>query len=119
VYGPLLALQATGNFAWLPDFPGLCCIVVALACMAQVPRARYRRSAGSGVWSLSLVLLAAVAGANRILTLTGYVHDPHLIDVSLAELLILVVAAALIAPDAARIHAAPPAPPPYPHAMAT
>lgn len=32
---PLLAVQATGNSAWLPDFPGLCCLLVALACLAH------------------------------------------------------------------------------------
>jgi hypothetical protein len=117
VYAPMLALQATGNSAWLPDFPGLCCIVLALACLAHVPRARSRRSMDSGVWSLTLALLAAVAGANRVLTLTDYLHDPHLINVSLAELLILVVAAALVAPDAARATATP-APPPHPSAIA-
>jgi hypothetical protein len=116
VYGPLMALQATGNSAWLPDFPGLCCILVALGCLAHAPWIRSRP--GSGVWSLALALLAAVAAAYRIVTLTGYLHDPHLINVSLAELLILLVAVALIAPDAARAQAAPPAPPPYPHAMA-
>ena len=108
VYGPLLALQATGNSAWLPDFPGLCCILVALACLAHAPRAWSRQAAGSGVWSLTLTLLAAVAGAYRIVTLTDYLHDPHLIDVSLAELLILVAAVALVAPDAARAQAATP-----------
>jgi len=119
VYGPLRALQATGNFAWLPDFPGLCCILVALGCLAHAPRAWSRQSAGSGVWSLTLALLAAVAGAYRIVTLTDYLHDPHLISVSLAELLIVVAAVALVAPDAARALAAAPAPPPHPRAMAT
>ena len=116
VYGPLLALQATGNSAWLPDFSGLCCILVALGCLAHTPWIRSRP--GSGVWSLTLAVLAAVAAAYRIVTLTGYLNDPHLINVSLAELLILLVAVALIAPDAARAQAATPAPPPYPHAMA-
>jgi hypothetical protein len=116
VYGPLMALQATGNYAWLPDFSGLCCILVALACLAHSPRIRSRP--GSGVWSLTLVLLAAVAGAFRIVTLTDYLHDPHLINVSLAELIILVLAVALVAPDAARAQRATPAPPPYPDAMA-
>ena len=118
VYGPLMALQATGNSAWLPDFPGLCCILVTLACLAHAPRARSRQAAGTGVWSLTLVLLAAVAGVYRIVTLTDYLHDPHLIKVSLAELLILLAAVALVAPDAARAQAATPAPPPYPRAMA-
>ena len=66
---PLLAIQATGNSAWLPDFPGLCCILVALACLAHAPRAWSRRAAGSGVWSLTLTLLAAVTGAYRIVSL--------------------------------------------------
>jgi hypothetical protein len=118
VYGPLLALQATGNVAWLPDFSGLCCILVSLACLAHTPRAWSRRAAGTGPWSLTLVLLAAVAGAYRILSLTAYRHDPHLINVSLAELLILLAAVALVAHDAARAQTATPAPPPYPHAMA-
>ena len=111
VYGPLLAVQATGNSAWLPDFSGLCCILVALACLAHAPRAWSRQAAGTGPWSLTLVLLAAVAGANRLLTLTAYVHDPHLITVSLAELLIMLAAAALVTPDAARAQTATPAPP--------
>ena len=115
---PLLALQATGNSAWLPDFPGLCCLLATLACLAHAPRAWSRRAAGAGVWSLALTLLAAVAGAYRICSLTGYLHDPHLIQVSLAELLILVIAVALVAPDAARAQAATPAPPPHPHTMA-
>jgi hypothetical protein len=111
VFGPLLALEATGNSAWLPDFPGLCCLLAALACLAHIPRAWSRQAAGSGVWSLTLTLLAAVAAAYRIITIAGYVHDPHLIQVSLAELLILAAAAALVAPDAARTQAATPASP--------
>jgi hypothetical protein len=111
---PLMAVQATGNLAWVPDFSGQCCLLVALACLVHVPRAWSRQASGSGVWSLTLVLLAAVAGAYRIATLAGYAHDPHLIKVSLAELLILVAAAALVAPDAARTQAATPAPPPQP-----
>jgi hypothetical protein len=118
VYGPLLALQATGNSAWLPDFSGLCCILVSLACLAHAPRAWSRQAAGTGLWSLTLVLLAAVSGAYRIVSLTDYLHDPHLISVSLAELLIVVAGAALVAPDAARAQTATPAPPPYPNAMA-
>ena len=118
VYGPLLMAQATGHSAWLPDFPGLCCILVALACLTHAPRAWSRQAAGSGTWSLTLVLLAAVAAGNRILTLTGYLHDPHLMAVSLAELLIMLAAVALVAPDAARTRQSTAAPPPYPHAMA-
>ena len=115
---PLLVAQATGNVAWVPDFSGQCCLLVALACLAHAPRTWSRRAAGSGVWSLTLALLAAVAAVFRIVTLTAYQHDPHLIAVSLIELLILVAAAALVAPDAARGQAGTPAPPPRPHTMA-
>jgi hypothetical protein len=111
---PLLALQLTGKSAWVPDFSGLYCILVALACLAHTPWMRSRRAASSGVWSLTLALLAADAGAYRIFSIADYVHDPHLINVSLAELLILVVAVALVVPDAARARAATSAPPPYP-----
>jgi hypothetical protein len=114
---PLMVAQATGDLAWVPDFPGQCCLLVALACLAHVPRAWSRRAGGSGLWSLTLVLLAAVFGAYRIVTLTAYQHDPHLIKVSLAELVILVAAAALVAPDAARAQTATPAPP-YPGTIA-
>jgi hypothetical protein len=115
---PLLTLVETGNSAWLPDFSGLCCILVALACLAHAPRAWSRQAVGSGVWSLTLMLLAAVAGLYRIITLSDYLHDPRRITVSLAELLIMLAAAALIAPDAARSQTATPAPPRYPHTMA-
>jgi hypothetical protein len=110
---PLLALQMTGNAAWVPDFSGLYCILVSLACLVYAPIAWSRQAARSGVWSLTLVLLAADAGAYRIASLGDYAHNPHLINVSLAELLILVVAAALVGPDAARAQTATPAPP-YP-----
>jgi hypothetical protein len=112
---PLLALRVTGNAAWVPDFSGLCCILVAFACLTHTPWIRSRP--GSGVWSLTLALLAAVAAADRLVSLNDYLHDPHLINVSLAALLILVVAAALVTPDAARARTAT-APPPYPRAMA-
>jgi hypothetical protein len=118
VYGPLLALQAAGNSAWLPDFSGLCCVLVSLACLAHAPSAWSRHAAGTGLWSLTLVLLAAVAGAYRIATLTDYLNDPHLIAVSLTELLIVLAAAALVAPDAARAQTATPVPPPYSGAVA-
>jgi hypothetical protein len=111
---PLLAVEATGNFGWLPDFAGLCCILVALACLAHAPRAWSRQSASSGVWSLTLALLAAVAAVYRIASLGSYLHDPHLIYVSLAELLILVTAVALVAPDAAQAQTARPVPPASP-----
>ena len=112
---PELVVQATGNSAWLPDSSGLFCLLVSLACLAHAPRALSRRTVGTGVWSLTLTLLAAVAGAYRIASLSDYRHDPHLIAVSLAELLILAAAVALVAPDAARAQAATPAPPAHPH----
>jgi hypothetical protein len=112
---PELVVQATGNSAWLPDSSGLFCLLVSLACLAHAPRALSRRTAGTGVWSLTLTLLAGVAGAYRIASLSDYRHDPHLIAVSLAELLILAAAVALVAPDAARAQAATPAPPAHPH----
>ena len=114
VYAPLLAVQATSNSAWVPDSSGLLCVLVSLACLAHAPRAWFRQSAGSGVWSLTLTVLAAVAGTYRVASLSDYLHDPHLIKVSLMELLILVIAVALVAPDAARAQTATPAPPAYP-----
>jgi hypothetical protein len=118
VYAPVLALLVTGNAAWLPDFSGLCCLLAALACLAHVRRAWFGRATGSGVWSLTLTLLGVVAGAYRIITLAGYLHDPHLIKVSLAELVILVAAVALVAPDAARAQTATPVPRPHPGTIA-
>jgi hypothetical protein len=115
---PLLALQASGNFAWVPDLPGQCCLLVALACLAHVPRAWSRWAAGSGAWSLALALLAAVTAVYRVASLTAYPHDPHLIAVGLGELLIVGTAAALVAPDGARAQAATPPPPPVPHPIA-
>ena len=115
---PVLVIQVTGNQAWLPDAAGLGALVVSLACLAHAPRALSlprSRQADSGVWSLALTLLAAVAGAWRIVSLGNYTHDPHLIKVSLAELLFLLAAAALVAPDAARAQTAAPASPPYPY----
>jgi hypothetical protein len=110
---PLLALDLNGNSGWVPDFSGLYCILVSLACLARVPWAWSRRGAGSGIWSLALMLLAADAGAYRLASIGDYMHDPHLINVSLGELLILLVAAGLLAADATRTQAASPAAPPY------
>jgi hypothetical protein len=98
---PLLALQAAGNSAWTPDFSGLCCILVALGCVAYRISARTRSSPRSSVWSLTLVLLAADAGAYRIFSSADYLHRPHMIAVSLIELLILVAGVVLIVPDTA------------------
>jgi hypothetical protein len=117
---PVLVIQATGNLAWLPDSAGLGCLVVSLFCLAHAPRALSRShrdrdsAASSGVWSLALMLLAGVTAVWRIVSLGSYVYDPHLIKVSLAELVILLAAAALVVPDAGRAQAAAPAPPLYP-----
>jgi hypothetical protein len=119
---PVLAAEASGHAAWVPDTAGLCCLVLAVACLAHAPRARSSR-VGRGVWSLTLVLLAALVGAYRLASLAVYLQDPHLIFylqgshltyVSLAELFILVAATALVVPDAARAQAAMPPPPSYP-----
>jgi hypothetical protein len=114
VYLPVLVVQAAGDSAWLPDFSGLCCFLVALGCLAHAPRIWSRRGANPGVGSLALVLLAAVAAAYRIISLSDYLSRPHLMTVSGAELLILLAAAALVAPDAVRAQSAMPAPPLYP-----
>jgi hypothetical protein len=109
VNGPWLTLWLTGNAAWLPDNFGLCCLLVALACLAHVPRAWSSR-ADTGTWSLTLTLLAAVVGLERFTSLSFYPDHPHLVRVGLAELLIMAAAAALVVPDAARAPAAVPAP---------
>jgi hypothetical protein len=119
VLAVMLVLHVTGNGAWVPDFPGLCCIVLSVACLAHTPRIRSRQgSPGSGVSSLTLALLAAGAAPFRIISISDYLHNPHLINVSLAELLILLVAAALVVPGAARAQAATSAPPSYPRMIA-
>jgi len=110
---PLMVVKATGNGAWLPDNSGLLCLLVMLACVAHAPRALSRRTAVSGVWSLTLTLLAALAGAYRIASLNDYRRDPHLIAVGLVELLIMVAAVTLVVTDAGRTQAATP-PPPHP-----
>jgi hypothetical protein len=110
---PLLALDLNGNSAWVPDFSGLYCILVSLACLVHVPRAWSRQAVASGVWSLALAVLAADAGAYRLFSIADYLHDPHLIDVGLGELLILLVAAGLLASDATRAQTATPVAP-YP-----
>jgi hypothetical protein len=112
---PELAATASGHQAWVPDLPGLSCILVAILCLAHAARALSSRT-GTDAWSLTLVLLAAAATAYRIVSLGDYLQghylqDPHLITVGLTELLIMVTAVALIAPDAARGHTAMPTSP--------
>jgi hypothetical protein len=71
----------------------------------------------SNVAGLAVRLYLGGVGAPR--PVSDYLHrDPHMVTVSLAELLILLVAAGLVAPDAARAQKATPAPPPYPRAIA-
>jgi hypothetical protein len=94
---PLLALEFTGHDSWVPGAPGLFCILVALACLAHAPRARSR--ATSGLWSLTLILLAADIGLLRIFTLGIYPSDPRMIWLGLVELVVMVAAAAALAPD--------------------
>jgi hypothetical protein len=110
VAGPVLAVALTGHANWVLDTPGWGCLLVALLCLAQAPRAWSRRP-GTDVWSLTLVLLAVLAGLDRIATLLFYDLDPHIIKVVSAELLILVAAAALVALDATRAQTAVPSPP--------
>jgi hypothetical protein len=94
------------GYVWIVVFVALVLGHYRAARVIAVPRAWSSR-AGTGVWSLTLVLLAAVAGTYRIISLGDYAQDPHLIfyrqgphliAVGLAELLILAVAAALAAP---------------------
>jgi hypothetical protein len=94
---PLLALEFTGHDSWVPGAPGLFCVLVALACLAHAPRARSR--ATSGLWSLTLILLAADIGLLRIFTLGIYPNDPRMIWIGLVELVVMVAAAAALAPD--------------------
>jgi hypothetical protein len=86
---PVIALQASGEASWL-DRPGLCCILVTIACLAHALSARSRRSAGSGAWSLALILLAAATGIYQIIAL---VTAPHLRTAGVTELLVLAAAA--------------------------
>jgi hypothetical protein len=94
---PLLAAEFTGHDGWVPGAPGLFCVLVAVACLVHAPRARSR--ATSGVWSLTLMLLAADIGLLRICTLGVYPNDPRMIWIGLVELVVMVAAAAVVAPD--------------------
>jgi hypothetical protein len=109
---PVLAAELSGHAAWVPDVAGRCCILVSLLCLVHALRVWSGRP-GTGVWSLTLVLLAAVTGLYRLISLPLFAQDPHLIKVSLVELLILAVATALVARDAVRSQTAMPAPPAY------
>jgi hypothetical protein len=78
--------------------------------LVHAPRAWSRRP-GTSVWSLTLVLLAALAGLNRVATLPFPPEDPRVISVCLIELLILAAATVLVVPDATRAQTALPSPP--------
>jgi hypothetical protein len=106
---PVLAVELSGHAAWVPDVAGRCCLLVSLVCLFHAARVWSGRG-GTGVWSLTLLLLAAVTGLYRIISLPIFAQDPHLIMVGLVELLILAAAAALVTPDAVRSQTAAPAP---------
>jgi hypothetical protein len=105
---PVLWAELSGHAAWVPDVAGRCCLLLAGVCLFHAARVWSGR-AGAGVWSLTLLLLAAVTGLYRLISLPPFAQDPHLIKVDLVELLILAVAAALVAPDAIRSQTAAPA----------
>src|ERR1700678_1339371 len=109
---PVLAAELSGHAAWVPDVAGRCCLLVSLVCLFHAARVWSGR-AGTGVWSLTLLLVAAVTGLYRIISLPIFAQDSHLMMVGLVELVILAAAAALVAPDAIRSQGALPAPPAY------
>ena len=109
---PMLAAQMTGHESWVPGYPGLACILAAIACLVHAPRARSGRTVDSGTWSLALTLLAAVAGVVRITWLVEQLHDPNLATEGIIELLVLAAAVMLVAPDAVHAQAAASSPPP-------
>jgi hypothetical protein len=109
---PSLALQVYGQPRWVPGYPGLGCILVAVACLVQATRARSRRTADSGAWSLALVLLAALFGIMRIVFLAGQLHDFFLRTGGVVQLAVLAAAVALVARDGARAQGAMSPPPP-------
>jgi len=111
---PMLAAQVTGHAGWVPGYPGLACILAAIACLVHAPGARSRRTTDSGAWSLALTLLAAVAAVVRIAWLIEQLHDPRLMVAGLAELLVMAAAVTLVAPDAVRAQLAIPSPSPSP-----
>lgn len=94
-------MRPIGHDNWVPGAPGLFCALVALACLVHARTAH--SSATSGMWSLTLMLLAADIGLLRIFTLGIYPNDPRMIGIGLVELAVMVAAAALVAPDALRL----------------
>jgi len=106
---PVLWAELSGHAAWVPDVAGRCCLLLAGVCLFHAAQVWSGR-AGTGVWSLTLLLLAAVAALYRLISLSSIAQDPHLIKVGLVELLILAVAAACVAPDAVRSQTATLAP---------
>jgi hypothetical protein len=114
---PTLAVQVYGHPGAMPGYPGLGCLLVAVACLVQAVRARSRRTTDSGAWSLALVLLAVLFGLMRIAWLTGQLHDSSLRTQGVVQLVVLAVAVALVARDGVRAQGAvPPAQISYPPA---
>jgi hypothetical protein len=107
---PSLALEVYGHARWVPGYPGLGCILVAVACLVQAARARSRRTDDSGAWSLALILLAAAFGIMRIAFLAGQLHDSFLRTGGVIQLVVLAAAVALVALDGARAQGAMPPP---------
>ena len=87
---------------------------------SRLPGARAKGMVPAGRWLGRVVADPDAAGRRKpgptgFISLTDYLHDPHQIRVSLAELLILLLAVALIVPDAIRAQAATHTPPrPHP-----
>jgi len=115
VAAPMLGLQMTGHGDWVPGYYGLGCILVGVLALVQARtrrsssgRSASRQAADPGAWSLTLVLLGAVAGVVQIAWLITLRHDPRLLIEALAELAVMAIAVALIVPAAARTQAAVP-----------
>ena len=66
---PVLAVELSGHAAWVPDAAGRCCLLVSLLCLFHAARVWSGR-AGTGPWSLTLILLAAVTGLYRVTSLS-------------------------------------------------
>ncbi|HWH01102.1 MAG TPA: hypothetical protein VNV66_17725 [Pilimelia sp.] len=66
---PLFTLQATRPGWLLPDWPGLCCVLVTAAVAVHLVVRRRRRPARTLPWSLAFTLLAAATLGLRLVTL--------------------------------------------------
>jgi len=88
---PVIAIQASGDANWL-DQPGLCCILVTLACLSHALAIRAGRGSGRGQWSLTLILLAAAAGIYQVASLAAH---PQLLAAGVTELVLMAAAVAV------------------------